>query len=128
MTKFRVTSFAHIDEARQYYLDQVDARAEQYRAKYFTPSAGQALVYERKYQEALAGGGPRLSAEADDLGKPLEEVIASVLASRKRSEEAGDLIERQRIKAKADIRTATTPDAMHRIVSGFTFSGNHTDE
>lgn len=121
MTKFRVTSFEQQDEAREYYLSQVDLRAEQCRARHLTPGAGQAMTYELKYQEALVGGGPLLHAEAEALGKAVEAVVESVLASRKRWEEVSAQIECERLKAKKVIRHATTPDEMYGAVRALDF-------
>lgn len=114
----------HIGESRDneqsYYLSSVDFAAEDVRARYLTPGNGQAMTYEGKHRQALAGGGPMIAAEAEALGVTEQAVIDSVLLARERWESAGAKIEAARIKAKRDIRAAQGPAEMHQIVKQIT--------
>lgn len=101
--------------ASSFYLGEVDHLAEEARSKVATPGSGQAMTYEVKHQEALAGGGRMLQAEAEALGMTLQEVVDSVLAARQAWLVAGGQIEVARLKAKKDIRAATTAGEMHQI-------------
>lgn len=115
MAKLSVNRFPDTEERRRHYLNQVDKLAEKVRARHVTTGSGQAMTYEVKHQEALAGGGPMLQLEADALGMTLQEVVDSVLGARQEWLVAGGQIEAARLKAKADIRTATTAAEMHQI-------------
>ena len=101
----------------RHYLDIVDQAAENARMRHLTPGSGQSMTYEVKYQEALAGGGPMISAEADALGMTVQEVVDSVLAARQEWQVLGAQIEAARLKAKKAIREAQTAAEMHRITS-----------
>lgn len=118
MAKLTVSRFEDLDETRAHYLATVDTEAERLRMQHVTPGNGQAMTYEAKHREALAGGGPMIAAEAEALGATEQEVIDSALAARERWELAGAKIEAARIKAKRDIRAATTPAEMHAISKG----------
>lgn len=115
MAKLTVKTFSDNAEARAHYLATVDAEAERRRSQHITPGPGQAMTYEEKHRQALDGGGPMITAEAEALGLTEQEVIDSVLAARARWEQAGSWIEARRLKAKRDIRAATTPAEMHAI-------------
>lgn len=112
-------AFLHntLDDAVRHYLDIVDDAAENARLKHLTPGSGQAMTYELKYQEALAGGGPMISAEVEALGMTVQEVIDSVLVARQQWQVLGAQIEAARSKAKKAIREAQTAAEMHRIAS-----------
>ncbi|MGP9656491.1 hypothetical protein ACT3S5_00365 [Halomonas sp. AOP31-B1-25] len=112
-------AFLHntLDDAVRHYLDIVDDAAENARLKHLTPGSGQAMTYELKYQEALAGGGPMISAEAEALGMTVQEVIDSVLVARQQWQVLGAQVEAARLKAKKAIREAQTAADMHRIAS-----------
>lgn len=103
-------------EARTYFLSEVDHKAEAERAKHITPGSGQAMTYEQKYREALAGDGLLLQAEAEALDKTVAEVASEVLAAHAAWQVAGAHIEALRLKAKADVRAAESPAEMHTIV------------
>lgn len=102
-------------EIKNACLSEVDALAENARSKIVTPGSGQSMTYEAKHQEALAGGGVMLQLEADALGVTLQEVVDSVLAARQAWLVAGGQIEAARLKAKRDMRAATTAADMHQI-------------
>lgn len=112
-------AFLHntLDDAVRHYLDIVDDAAENARLKHLPPGSGQAMTYEVKHQEALAGGGPMISAEAEALGMTVQEVIDSVLVARQQWQTLGAQIEAMRLKAKKAIREAQTAAEMHRIAS-----------
>lgn len=112
-------AFLHntLDDAVRHYLDIVDQAAENARLKHLTPGSGQAMTYELKYQEALAGGGPMISAEVEALGMTVQEAIDSVLVARQQWQVLGAQVEAARLKAKKAIREAQTAAEMHRIAS-----------
>lgn len=116
MAKLTVKRFPDLDEARAFYLAEADRKAEAERSRYITPGNGQAMTYEDKHREAVAGDGPLLRAEAEALEMTVAEVAASVLAARAQWEQAGARIEAARLKAKKQIRQAQTPAEMHAAV------------
>lgn len=122
MAKLSVKRFEDLAEAQTHYLRQVDSTAEQVRLRYITPGAGQAMTYEQKYREAVAGDGPLLQAEANALGLTVSEVAQSVLDAHAAWQIAGARIEGLRLKAKADIRKAATAAEMHDVVEALSFS------
>lgn len=124
MAKLSVSRFSNNEERQEYYLNEVDQLAEQVRARHITSGSGQAMTYEIKHQEALAGGGPTLEAEAEALGVTLEEVIDSVLEARQKWVVSGRKIEAARLKAKQTIRNSSTASEMHNVVKSLNFSGN----
>lgn len=118
MATLKVNSFADIDAARTKYLNDIDIAAEDQRALYITQGQGQAMTYEEKHRQALAGGGAMITAEALALECSEQEVIDSVLAARAQWDQVGSWIEARRIKAKKDVRAAQTPAEMHAIIKG----------
>lgn len=119
MATLKVRSFPDTDAARSKYLRDVDAAAEQVRDMYLTPGPGQAMTYEEKYRQALAGGGTMIAAEAQALEITDQEVIDSVLLAREQWEQVGGQIEAARVKAKKFVRGAQTPAEMHAILQSF---------
>lgn len=119
MATLKVSSFQDIDEAKQRFLGEVDSYAEELRAQIITAAPGQAMAYEAKHREAMAGGGPFITSEALALEVTEQEVIDSVIQARTRWEEYGSLIESNRLRAKAAIRKASTPAEMHQIVKEY---------
>lgn len=117
MATLNASTFTDRDSAERHFLSLVDQAAESARLKHLTPGSGQAMTYEVKYQEALAGGGPMIQAEADALGMTVQEVIDSVLVARQQWQVLGAQIEAARLKAKKAIREAQTAAEMHRIAS-----------
>lgn len=120
MAKLTVSRFKDLDETRAHYLGTVDNEAERLRMQYLTPGNGQAMTYEEKHRQALAGGGPMITAEAEALEVTEQEVIDSVIAARALWEQVGSQIEAARLKAKRDIRAAGTPAEMHQVVKQIT--------
>ncbi len=117
MATLKASTFTDRDSAERHFLGLVDQAAENARMRHLTPGSGQSMTYEVKYQEALAGGGPMISAEAEALGMTVQEVIDSVLAARQQWQVLGAQIEAARLKAKKAIREAQTAAEMHRIAS-----------
>ena len=117
MAKLAIKRFEDIDTAQVFYAKQVDEAAESARMRHLTPGAGQSMTYEAKHQEALAGGGPIIEAEAEALGVTTQDVIDSVLLARQKWQALSAKIESARLKAKKQIREAETAAEMHRITS-----------
>lgn len=116
LTKILVSSFANLAAAKAHYLGEVDAWAEGERLNHITPGAGQAMTYEIKHQEAMAGKGPIIEAEAKALGVSVAEVASSVLAAREGWHSKVAAIEAIRLNAKARVRQATSAAAMYQVV------------
>lgn len=117
----------HLNESRRESLKRIDSAAEAVRLKFITPGAGQAMVYQRKVQEAEtlaldnnpdADHYPLLAAEIGITGETLQEVAETVLAKRDQWLAVAALIERTRLLAKADIQAADTAAGIDTIISG----------
>ena len=119
MAKLTINEFSNDEEKHAYYLKVIDQAAEEARLRSITPGAGQAMTYEAKYQEALVGSGVLLSAEAEVLGLSVQEVVASVLQARQRWQVVNAQIEAKRLKAKKEIREASTAAQMHAVEKTF---------
>lgn len=119
MAKISINTFSGRGDAIAYYLAMVDRHAEASRSAYITPGPGQAMTYETKHREALAGHGPLIQAEADALCVNVQHVAQSVLEARQRWEKDGAKIEALRVRAKRDIRQTDTPQSMHQIAQRF---------
>jgi hypothetical protein len=106
---------------------RIDAAAEQVRARYITPGAGQAMEYEEATRQARAalavgvepeaGAYPMLDADVQagtinpGTGEPVASVLAAagvVVAMRQQYEVIGADIRRLRLAAKAAVRAAAT--------------------
>jgi hypothetical protein len=114
-----VSAFKSRTDAEQHYLSLVDNAAEDARMRHLTPGTGQSMTYEAKHQEALAGGGPMIAAEAEALDMTQQEVIDSVLTARQHWQALGAQIEAARLKAKKAIRKAAVAAEMHTIYQQF---------
>ena len=114
-------------ESKAEALTRIDAAAEAERAKYLTPGAGQAMVYQQKQAEAHAwqanpnGTYPHLTAEIGITGATLEEVAQTVLAMEAGWTQVSSAIEATRLAAKAVVRTCTTPAEVEQTVTGITW-------
>ncbi|WP_108449363.1 hypothetical protein [Halomonas sp. BN3-1] len=113
MNRATIRKFPDIERAREHYLAEVDRVAAQGGVE---PTVR--ARREQKYQEALAGGGPFLHAEAEALGVPLQQVIDAVLDARREADQAEAQAEAARIAAKSEIRKAGTVREMQRALSG----------
>lgn len=110
MSKLIIQRHSDRQAAEADYLAEVDRAATRASRKLDA-------MHEVKWQEAQAGGGPILQAEADALGCSLQDVIDSVTAARRRWCDAEAAREAARVAAKARIRAAKTPAEMHRIAA-----------
>lgn len=107
-TILHVAGFEGRDEALDHYLHAIDVLADEVRIE----SPGQSAIHALKYQEALAGGGELLEAEAKATGQLLADVVARVLAARQEWQALSIKAEAARIAAKQDVRGARTPEEM----------------
>lgn len=117
MATLSARTFTDRDSAERHFLSLVDQAAESARLKHLTPGSGQSMTYEVKWQEAQAGGGPMIEAEAAALDMTVAEVIESITIARQQWQTLGAQIEATRLKAKKQIRVAATAAEMHRIAS-----------
>lgn len=111
MTTLNAHTLGSRDDAEAHYLALIDSAAAT--ARHIDPA--QAEVYREKLAEAKAGGGPRLTAEADALGIDAETVLNGVLQKHEQRQQHIHRIELARITAKAAVRNAANAAAMHRI-------------
>lgn len=109
--KISAHTFANRAVAEAHYLGLVDVWAAEKRR--IDPA--QAELYQRKANEARAGGGALLEAEAEATGSTVEYVCQSVLQEHTRREQFVFSIELKRVGAKAAIRREATAAGMHAI-------------
>lgn len=115
MANLKASTFASRELAEQYHLSLIDLAAAEARHT----DVSQELIYLQKVEEAIEGGGELLEAEAALLGKPVGELIDSVIKQHAERKKRISEIELKRIKAKADVRSATKAADMHRIFNEF---------
>ena len=115
MARLNAHTYTDRADAEQRYILKIDDAA----AKARKIDATQADLYRQKYDEATAGGGPLLQAEADALNIDIATLCENVL--QRHSERCAHThdIEIERIKAKADVRGAANASAMHTIFENF---------
>ena len=111
MATLNASTFTSRVDAEHHYLTLIDEAAAKRRAI----DTSQAEVYREKLTEALAGGGPRLTAEAAALDIDAETVLNGVLKNHEQRQQHIHRIELARITAKAAVRNAANAAAMHRI-------------
>lgn len=108
----------------------IDFMAEQTRLKFITGGAGQAMVYQRKTQEAeamaldespAAVNYPLLAAELGITGETLAEIGETVLARRDLWLGVAAQIEQTRLLAKAAVNAATDADQVALVLDGLTW-------
>lgn len=108
------------------YAKAIDIMAEDVRLKFITPGAGQAMVYQRKVQEAetLALDNnpypphyPLLAAEVGITGETIQEVAETVLAMRDQWLLVAAAIETARLLAKAAVKQASTAAEIEGVVN-----------
>jgi hypothetical protein len=109
------STFTDRDDAEAHYLALIDRTAA--KARHIDPALAE--VYREKLAEAKAGGGPRLTAEANALGADPETVHNAVLRNHHRWQQHVNRIELARITAKAAVRNVDNAAAMHRIYHQF---------
>lgn len=114
-------------EMRENAVHAVNTAAEQARGKYITLGSGQALTYLAKAEEVrrydadtnpVKADYPHLSAEIGITGQSLTAVADAVRSAVATWGVARVAIERVRLKAVADVRSAATPAQIQSIVSG----------
>lgn len=96
----------------------VDAYAEQVRLKYINAGSGQALIYQKKAEEAAAyvdagypvdlSSYPFIEAEIDATGKTKEQVADDIITARDTWTTIGIQIEKTRLGGKKNIDDATS--------------------
>ncbi len=105
-------TFKTRDTAEVHYLGLCDLWASETRR--IDPA--QEAIYRRKAQEANAGGGPLLNAEAEALRIEKSDLCERVKTAQAATEQEWADVEVKRVKAKADIRRSQTAAQMHAIV------------
>ena len=115
MATLNANTFKTLPDAEANYLAAIDNAAAD--ARRLDPA--QAEVYREKLAQAKAGGGPLLDAEAKALGTDAGAVRNAVLRNHNARQQSVNAVEMKRIKAKADVRSATNAAAMHRILNEF---------
>lgn len=115
MARLNAHTYQDRADAEQRYLSMIDDAA----AKARKIDATQADLYRLKLDEAIAGGGALLQAEADALNIDIATLCENVI--QRHSERCAHTheIEIERIKAKADVRAAANASAMHAIFENF---------
>lgn len=109
-------------------IARIDAAAEAARCAYITPGSGQALVYQRKGQQArdclanhdaqnppAPGAYTALEAEVGITGGDVLEVAAVVAGLETAWAAVADQIEAIRLTAKRDVAAAATPAEVDAI-------------
>lgn len=106
-----------LDTARGDAKWKIDQAAEQERALYITTGDGQAMVYQRKEAEARAflddplidpAKIPHIVSEANMQGKTFAEIAQLIIDMADAWMNISALIEGTRLKAKADVESATS--------------------
>lgn len=119
-----------IDYVKAQALSAIDNAAEASRAAFITTGDGQAMVYQEKVAEAEKSQSdatpdpakyPLLSAEANALGLELSTLASSILALREQWLQVAAQIEASRLKAKADVTSATAHDEIETILNGLSW-------
>lgn len=109
---------------------RTDGAAEASRNKYLTGGAGQALVYQQKYAQALAYGSdpnpdasryPLLQATVGIDGKTIKDVAAAVLSRGNKWLAVASDIEKVRLQTKGKISAADTVDEAYEAYRGVVF-------
>lgn len=113
--RIKVSLFDSLKEAQFYALGVVDEKAGQARARYLSSGYGQEMEYQEAYRQAVEfQNNPTktyLMLEADvDAGivSTVADAANLVLQRRQEWERVGKLIRSIRLKAKREIREATT--------------------
>ena len=115
MATLNASTFKSLADAEAHHLFLIDAAAAEARKT----DPAQEVVYQRKLTEAIQGHGVLIEAEAEAIGVQVSEVAASVIRRRDAWEDHIHTVEVQRIKAKWNVRNASTPAAMHQVVKAF---------
>ena len=119
----KVNRFPDLAAARSEYLQRVDELAGHIRARHITIVPGQSATYESKRVDAErfeTNGSPDdpvaypwVAAEAEAQGATLAVAAAVILQNRDAWQQAGAVIERERMRAKYQIYAVATIREMH---------------
>lgn len=115
MATLNASTFKSRADAESRYLSLIDVAAAD--ARKTDPS--QEAVYQRKLAQAIQGSGALIEAEAEATGVEVSSVATAIIKKRESWEAHADKVEVHRIKAKAAVRNADTPAAMHQVVKAF---------
>lgn len=115
MATLNASTFTSRADAERHYLSLIDEAAAKGRAI----DTAQAEVYREKFEEARAGGGALLIAEAEVTGTSVKKLCQAVLKQHESQRQLVNSIELMRVKAKAEVRGAANAAAMHRIYHEF---------
>ncbi|SDI27779.1 hypothetical protein SAMN04487867_10457 [Vreelandella titanicae] len=115
MATLNANTFKSRADAEARYLSLIDVAAAE--ARKIDPA--QEAVYQRKLTEAIQGSGALIEAEAEATGVEVSSVATAVIKEREAWEEHAHTVEVHRIKAKAAVRNADTPAAMHQVAKAF---------
>lgn len=117
-----------LDLVKASAMKAIDAQAEEARQRFITSGTGQAMVYQRKVQEAETlefdqspdpARYPLLSAEIGLTGDTLQMVGEAVLAQRDAWLAVAAVIENIRLSAKRDIKASETAKDVNRATVGW---------
>ena len=118
----KVERFDTLEAAQSYALRAVDEAAEQTRGRYLSSGSGQAMEYEEAHRQALAYQGdpaatyPMLEAGVEaGLAPSVADAAALVLQRRDEWQAIGKTIRSIRLRAKREIREATTQREVAQI-------------
>lgn len=115
MTTLNANTYATLEDAAYHFLEEIDGAAARARAM----DAVQADIYRQKIDEANAGGGPLLEAEAAAIGIELPALCRAVKQEHLHRQNYVHSVEVARTKAKVDVRNAATAADMHRVLHAF---------
>lgn len=115
MATLNASTFSSQGSAVEHYLTLIDEAAA--KARHIDPTLAE--IYRDKLAQAKAGGGPLLDAEAATLGADVGVVRQAVLRNHQHRQQHINRVELARVKAKADVRAASTPAKMHAIYHDF---------
>lgn len=113
-----------INRIRKEAIAQMDRTAENVRLRFVTPGSAQAMVYQRKVQEAETllldpsvdpANYPLLTAEVGITGETIQEIGKTVLQKRDQWLGIAATIETIRLKAKIAINQAVSPSEIENI-------------
>lgn len=109
----------NLEPVRQAIYRKIDQEAEEFRLKFITPGAGQAVTYIWKSMEAQAwladnsAAVPIIEAEAVALGVPVAAVVQEVMVAMGQWKAMGAAIEGARRGAKKAVAAATNVAEIH---------------
>ncbi len=107
----------------------IDEQAEHARLSFITGGAGQAMVYQRKVQEAeqlstsddLPENFPLLTAEIGITGDTIQDVAIAILNQRDAWIAVAALIETARLLSKNAVKVCVETDEVQAVLNGITW-------